>query len=403
MTEIVVTGIGFITSLGDDLATAHQAICKGHTGLAKSKVEGRSEQLCGEIKEFDAANYLDERKSLRPLNRAARLLASATQLALDESGLDDSFREANDIGLAVGTTYCSLGTISQFDCRAQSEGPKYASALDFANTVLNSAAGQTAIWHNLRGCNSTLSAGSASSLGAVSYAADLLRSGREDVMIAGGLEELSPEALIGYQGSDQHCPQGQDCFPIPLDERRNGFVVGEGAVMFVLERHQDAINRGVKPIAKLMGVGEAFCVDPTDSKAFASAVGTAMDESIGAAGVSKDQVSVVSLSANGSVGLDSIEAKATRDFFAGSLQAISIECCKAATGESYGAGGAIQLAVLIQSLRTGTSPGVANFSEPSYGTESLNVSRFPSSHTGNSGLVSSVSVDGHCMAAVVSV
>ena len=250
MTEIVVTGIGFISSIGDDLPLAHQLLCEGKTGLAVSSLKGvGNDQISGEIRDFDAKKYLGDTKSLRPLNRAAKLLASATQLAINDSCLDESFRESNEVGLAVGTTFCSLGTISSFDYRAQQEGPKYASALDFANTVLNSAAGQTAIWHNLRGCNSTLSAGSVSSLGAISYAADLLRAGREKVMIAGGLEELSAESLIGYQGSDRHCPGGEKIYPIPLDDHRNGFVVGEGTAMFVLERQEDAINRGAKPLS----------------------------------------------------------------------------------------------------------------------------------------------------------
>ena len=404
MTDIVVTGIGFITPIGDNLPAAHKFLCEGGIALADSGLnEIDNVQISGEISDFDAKKYLGDVKGLRPLNRAAKLLASATQLAISESGLDDSFRESNEIGLAVGTTYCSLGTISSFDARAQREGPKYASALDFANTVLNSAAGQTAIWHGLRGCNTTLSAGSASSLGAIAYAADLLRTGRENVMIAGGLEELSAESLIGYRGSDRHCPSGEKSYPIPLDDRRNGFVVGEGAVMFVLERGEDAIIRGAKPIAKLLGVGEAFCIEPTDTATFSSTVQTAMNQSIGSAGISKEQLAVISLSANGSIRLDSIESTGAANCLGELTEGISVECPKAATGETLGAGGAIQLALLIESLRTGCSPGVANLLNPSPESTRLNVSANATDLAEKSGLVSSISADGHCMAAVVTV
>lgn len=406
MENVAVTGIGFITPMGDSLSQVHQALCDGKSGLGEPELfqpEGERVELAGEISDFDASRYLGETRNLRPLNRAARLLASATQLALDEGDWTRERREEQDLGLVTGTTYCSLGIISQFDCRAQKEGPKYASALDFANTVLNSAAGQTAIWHGLRGCNSTISSGAISSIDAIAYAVEMVRSGKEEVMLAGGIEELSQEAIIGYRGGVAHCPQGQRPMPIPFDHRRNGFVLGEAAVMFVLERESVAKARGASVLARLNGFGESFCLEPHDRDGFAEVSCSAIELALGHASLSKDAIAAISLSANGSPELDSVEARATNLCFQSQANSIPIQAPKSAFGETLGAGGAIQLALMIQSLRVQKSPGISGFERSGEDVPLPFLTQQNQGIDGRVGLVNSINSDGHCHAMVVSV
>src|SRR5205085_7794233 len=142
---------------------------------------------------------------LRPLDRTSRLVASAAQLALNDSGWSEALRNQHEVGLVLGTMFCSVRTISEFDRRAVEAGPAYASPLDFSNTVINAAAGQTAILHDLRGVNTTVSTGVTSGLQAIAYAADLIRGGRARALLAGGADELCFESFYGFERAGLLC------------------------------------------------------------------------------------------------------------------------------------------------------------------------------------------------------
>lgn len=139
----------------------------------------------GEVRGFSARAYLGG-GNLRPLDRAAQLATSAAQQALVASGFDQDLRREREVGLALGTMFGSVRTISEFDRRAITAGPIYAKPMAFANSVLNAAAGQTAIWHGLRGINSTVSGGPTSGLLALGSAAETIRQGNASAMLAGG-------------------------------------------------------------------------------------------------------------------------------------------------------------------------------------------------------------------------
>src|SRR5881394_1997718 len=181
--RVVITGAGVISPLGDSPARLHDSLCRGLSAIKPIKLFSTTELGCplgGEIADFDATKFLGQR-NLRPLDRTSRLVASAAQLALGDSGWSAEMRNSEELGLILGTMFCSVHTISEFDRRALEAGPAYASPMDFSNTVINAAAGQTAIWHNLRGVNSTISSGASSGLHSISYAAGLIRNGRARV------------------------------------------------------------------------------------------------------------------------------------------------------------------------------------------------------------------------------
>src|SRR5436305_10438680 len=188
MKSVVITGAGVVSSLGDTPARLHEALCEGRSGISPVELfdaAGLGCRLGGEVEGFDARKYLG-RRNLRPLDRTSRLVASAAQLTLDASGWTAQMRAESEVGLVLGTMFCSLHTISEFDRRALEAGPTYASPMDFSNTVINAAAGQTAIAHNLRDVNTTISTGVTSGLEAISYATELIRSGRARALLAGG-------------------------------------------------------------------------------------------------------------------------------------------------------------------------------------------------------------------------
>src|ERR1044071_10046084 len=198
--RVVITGMSVISSLGDSPARLRSSLCQGLSGIKPIELfspAGFGCPLGGEITSFDAQKYLG-RRNLRPLDRTSRLVASAAQLALDDSGWSESMRQNEEVGLVLGTMFCSVHTISEFDRRALEAGPRYASPMDFSNTVINAAAGQTAILHNLRGINSTISSGITSGLQAIAYATEVIRSGRAHAVLAGGADEMCFESFYGF-------------------------------------------------------------------------------------------------------------------------------------------------------------------------------------------------------------
>src|SRR5579872_2984789 len=249
--RVAITGVGVVSSLGDSPAALHAALCAGETGLhllERSEFAGFHCRHAGSIPSFDAAHYL-QGKPLRPLDRTAQMVTVAAKHALENSGCVPA---KNEIGLILGTMFGSIHTISQFDRHAQTEGPSYASPLDFSNTVISAAAGQAAIWHNLRGTNSTIAGGAASGLMALGYAADLIRNGTCTALLAGGADEFCFESFCGFErtGLLAKTSEGHDG-STPFDARRSGFLLAEGAALLMLEEWESALARGATIHAEL--------------------------------------------------------------------------------------------------------------------------------------------------------
>src|SRR5262249_32543875 len=145
--RVVITGAGLISSLGDSPSELQAALCAGQSGLRTIRLFATDGLVCrqgGEVASFSARKYLGER-GLGQLDRTSQLGPAAARLALDDSGWTRELRSSVEVGLVLGTMFCGVHTIGEFDRRAVTAGPAYASPLDFANTVINAAAGHTAI------------------------------------------------------------------------------------------------------------------------------------------------------------------------------------------------------------------------------------------------------------------
>ncbi|HEX6201360.1 MAG TPA: beta-ketoacyl synthase N-terminal-like domain-containing protein, partial [Thermoanaerobaculia bacterium] len=319
----------------------------------------------------EAAHFGD--RNFRPLDRTGRLAAAAAGLALADAGWPASGRDevaaGIELGLVLGTTFGSVHTISEFDRRALTAGPNYVKPLDFANSVINAAAGQTAIWHDLRGVNSTLSGGPSVGLTALAYAADLVATGRADVLLAGGAEELCYESFLGYArtGRTAGAGGGTPC-AVPFDARRNGFAPGEGAALLVLEAEEVARARGARVLAVVAGHGSAF--DPSrgrDDAPGETAVARAVAAALADAGRAAGDLAAVSASADGSPAGDRREARGLAAALGAAAGELPVTSVKGALGEPLGAGGAFQAAALVATLGDGRLPGIAGLGEPEAG------------------------------------
>ena len=359
--RVVITGTGVVAPLGYSGAALHAALLAGESALGPVTLfptDGRPAPCAGEVRGFDAQEHLGE-GNLRPLDRMGRLVVAAAGKALADAGYGRELRAEREVGLVLGTMFCGLHTIAEFDRRNLTRGPSYASPLDFANTVINAAAGQTAIWHDLRGINSTLSAGAASGLQALAYGADVIRSGRADALLAGGADELCFETYLGFArtgGLSGAAPA------VPFDARRGGFALSEGAALLMLEEAESAARRGARVLAEVLGGGGSY--DPSrgsDPRRAARAVELSVLRALAEAEVAAGEVDAVWAAANGSVAGDRAEAAGLAAALgsAPDHRTVPVTAVKAMLGEALGASGPFAAVDALMAMGDGRLPGIA--------------------------------------------
>jgi 3-oxoacyl-[acyl-carrier-protein] synthase II len=398
---VVVTGTGALCSLGDRSDRIYEALCQGRSGLSVPDLlppEVARGRLVGEVRPFSPQAYLGD-KNVRLLDRTGRFAVVAVGLALADSGWSGEALAAQPVGVVVGTMFSGVRTIGEFDRRAQSAGPAYASPLDFSNTVLNAAAGQVAIWHRLSGVNSTIAAGAVSSLDAIGYAADLIRDGRASVLVVGGVEELCFESFQGFLGAGLlEGPSGEGPRSVPFGAHRSGTALGEGAAFLVLEAEDVAKARGARIIGRIRGFASGF--DPTEASGAEDDPGMlarVIRRALGQAGLSAADIAGVAASASGSPGLDAREARGIRAALGSRTPVTAI---KSMLGETLGASGALNAVALLESLRAGRLPGIAGLVERDPSID-LSIGSGMASMTGTAGLVTGIAAEGNCGALVV--
>jgi 3-oxoacyl-[acyl-carrier-protein] synthase II len=394
----VITGAGVISSLADSPAGLHAALCEGRSGIKPVEAfaaDGLGALRAGEVRPFEPRLYLGDR-NLRPVDRTARLLLAAAQRALEDAGWTAERRKEHEVGLVLGTNYCSVRTIAEFDRRGMQLGPSYVSPFDFANSVINAAAGQAAIWHDLRGVNSTLSAGEASGLMAIASAADLIRTGRAHALLAGGVEELCFESFLGFQHAGRLCPPEDE--PLPFDARRSGFALAEGAALLMLEEAEAAAARGARVLGEVQGCGAAFDALSDAQGTVARAVRLALED----AALGPEEIGCLSAAANGSVEADRQEALGVAAALGARAADLPVTAIKSMLGEALGASGALQAVALLGTLADGALPGIRGLEQTEEGFPLPGVSAETRRTDGiRHGLIDAVGCGGHVCAVVL--
>ncbi|HEY6972424.1 MAG TPA: beta-ketoacyl-[acyl-carrier-protein] synthase family protein [Candidatus Angelobacter sp.] len=402
--RVAITGMGVISSLGDSPGTLHSALGKGHVSsyrLDEPSLNGCRGQRSGKIAEFQPDSYL-KGKNLRPLDRTGQLVVAAAKLALEDSGWTPERLRQHDAGLVVGTMFGSVHTIAKFDQHALEQGPACASPMDFANTVINAAAGQTAIWHNLRGINSTIASGSTSGLAALGYACDLICFGGQTAVLAGGVDEFCFESFCGFERAGMLSSDDTQAFPVPFHASRTGFVVGEAAGLLMLEEWEAATHRGARILAEVRGHGTAYDPSGDERRAGAAVIARAMRAALKDSELSTDEVDCISAAANGSIAADKDEAIAIESLFNGRGPKIPITAIKSMLGETLGASGSLQVIDLIETMRTGVLPGIRGLELEDSQLPKLNFCREQQEINARAGLINSIGFDGNVCSLLIS-
>jgi 3-oxoacyl-(acyl-carrier-protein) synthase len=291
--------------------------------------------------------------------------------------------------------------------------------------VINAAAGQAAIWHRLRGINSTITGGEAAGLLAIAQATELRRGGRAVALLAGGVEELCFESFFGYHRAGRLCgarqsggggQAGTGDRPVPFAAGRNGFSLSEGAGLLLLEeagaaaaRHGAGDGSGGAPVrAEVLGWGSAFAAAPR-ADGLAAAVERAVRAALADAALVPAEIGCWSASASGSVEVDRAEAlgvaAALAPAGAGALAlALPVTAIKAMLGEGLGVSGAWQVIDMVETMADGMLPGIAGLDRldpelPLAGAGAATLRLDPAAR--RRGLVTAVGADGHCAALIL--
>ncbi len=403
--HVVITGSGAISPLGSSGDEMLDSLEQGRHGFVA--IEAIDPAITG-VAWAGALSFRPEDhfgdKNYRSVDRTGQLVLIAAGAALGNAGFDPAALAEREVGLVVGTFYGSINTIAAFDRRGMEAGPKYVKPLDFANSVINAAGGQAAIWHDLRGVNSTVTGGGSAGLQAIAQAFDLIRGGRSLAMLAGGAEELSLESLLSFARSGklavaEEAPPRSE--PFGSASELGGIVLAEGAAFLALEEEQAAAARGARPLGRLLGHGAAF--DPSrfaDPEPADAAIARAVEIALADARTAAADIDLVVVSANGLGTLDHAEALALERVFGSRLGTLPFIAPKRGLGESLGAGGAFATLVALAALRKGeapTQPGLV----PDPALPALRPPKEPAPLAGRRALVLGLSLDGIAAALVI--
>lgn len=389
--RVVVTGTGIITSIGAGIDAFAEALFSGRCGIARDIPTSSGPVVAAGIQNFSSDPWLGA-KGVRVLDRSARLLCVAAHMALENARLAET-AEADpelNLGLACGTMFGSVRSITAFDWSGVTDGTKYVNPMDFPNTVINSPAGQAAIRFKLRGVNSTLCAGLASGVYAMHYASEFLRLGRADALLAGGVEEFCEESYLGFQKNGLASPRGKAS---PFAPDRDGTVVGEGSALWVLETEAGAAKRGATPSLEICGFGaaqDAYSITAFQPRAHGAI--SAINEALRSSGIGPEAIAVIIASASGSRAGDAMEARALANVFGGRLAEIPISAPKASFGEAMGAAGAMLAIAGALALQRQTAPPTAGFVGAEWG---LRMSAEPQPVQGEYALINCFGCDGN--------
>lgn len=366
--RVAVTGIGLITPLAPDREASWRRIVDGEGGINRIESFDASEfpvQIAGEVPDFDATELLG-RKETRKTDRVIQLAVAATAEALEHANLSISKEAADRTGVFVGT---ALGGISTFEAGVrtlQERGPRRVSPFFIPMTLVDMPSGYVSIHFGLRGPNMGTVSACASGAHAIGEALETIARGDADVMIAGGVEAaVTPASVAGFAAAGALSSRNDDPHRAsrPFDAERDGFVLGEGGAILVLEREDHALDRGATILAFVTGYGSAgdahHITQPGENGEGAA---RAMRLAINRAGLTPDAISYVNAHGTSTPLNDKFETMAIKAAFGDKIPPIS--STKGATGHLLGAAPAIEAAFSVLALRDSIIPPTINYECP---------------------------------------
>ncbi|MBO8137402.1 MAG: beta-ketoacyl-ACP synthase II [Desulfotomaculum sp.] len=368
--RVVITGMGAITPVGTGVEKFWENLISGVCGIDKISRFDPSEyntQIAGEVNDFNATDFIDK-KEARRMDRFTQFAVAATGMALKDAGLDLEKEKRDRIGVIIGSGIGGMETLWQQAQTLINRGPKRISPFFVPMMIANMGAGQVAISYGLQGPNLTAVSACASSNNAVGDAFKLLQRGDADVMITGGSEapitQLSVAGFCAMKAMSTRNDEPQKASR-PFDAERDGFIMGEGAGILVMETLEHAQARGARIYAEIVGYGstcDAYHITAPDPEGEGAA--RAMQIALQDAGLRPEDVDYINAHGTSTPLNDKLETKAIKRVFGDHAKKLLVSSTKSMTGHLLGAAGAVEALVCVLSIINGVVPPTINYEVP---------------------------------------
>ncbi len=378
--RIVVTGLGAVTPLGLNVEDTWSALLAGKSGVTKVEdcygIEKCACQISASVKNFDAEKYMDA-KLIRKTDMFIRYGMAAAIQAIEDAGLHTEPENADRIGFAIGSGIGGLPLIENSHRLLMQNKLRRISPMFIPGVIINMLAGHLSIKYGYRGPNIAVVTACTSGTHNIGMAARSIAYGDADVMIAGGSEMATCSlGLLGFAAMRALSTRNNDPEKAsrPWDRDRDGFVLGDGAGVIVLEEYEHAKNRGANIYAELSGFGmsaDAFhmTMPRTDGMGSVNSMKNALDD----AGISPEDVDYINAHATSTPAGDKQECLAIQKLFADKTNDIAISSTKSMTGHLLGAAGAVEAIFSVLAIRDQVAPPTINLDNPEEGLENFNL------------------------------
>ena len=367
--RVVITGMGAVTPLGNDVNNFWNNVKEGTCGIDVIKSFDVTDFKCklgAEVKDFDVTVALDKREA-RKMDKYCQYAMVAADEAIKDSGLDLDAIDSERLGVVVGSGIGGLGTVEQEHKKLMEKGPNRVSPFLIPMIIGNMAAGNISIKYGAKGMCTSVVTACATGTNAIGDAFHMIQDGRADIIIAGGAEgSITPLALAGFTSltalSNSNDPLRAS---IPFDKERDGFIMGEGAGIVILESLEHANKRNAKIYAEVKGYGstcDAYHItSPSpDGEGAARAIVMALKDG----NVKPEEVSYINAHGTSTPYNDKFETVAIKAAFGEYAYKIPISSTKSMTGHLLGAAGAIEAIVCVKALEEGFIPATIGYKVP---------------------------------------
>lgn len=369
MKRVVVTGVGMISALGIGRDETWNKLISGETGIdtiTSYDITDMPVKIAGEVKGFDATNYGIEKKELKKLSRNTQFAIVAAREALEDAKLTIDETNAEDIGVIISS---GIGGMEIFEDQHQTmleKGVKRISPFTIPAMIANMSSGTTAIYLGAKGPNKTIVTACASGTHSVGEGFELVRHNRAKVMIVGGTEAcITAFGMNSFANMKALSTKNDSTASRPFSADRDGFVMGEGAGVLVLEELEHALAREAKIYAEVVGFGESC-----DAHHITAPVETgegavrAMKIALKDADLSLEDVNYINAHGTSTPANDVIETRAIKTLFGEHAYKLYVSSTKGATGHGLGAAGGIEAAIIAKTIETGIIPPTLNLDTP---------------------------------------
>lgn len=371
MRQVVVTGLGIVSPVGNDPRSAWESVLNGKSGISRITRFDPSNspvQIAGEVRDFNAEECIPK-KEIKKMDHFIQYGLAASLQALKDAGIEIEESFAEEVGVSIGTAIGGLPAIERNHRVLLERGPERVSPFFIPMAISNLAAGQVAIHTGAKGPNLAPVTACASGTHAIGEAYRMIQHGEAKVMIAGGTEAaITPLSVAGFNAMRalsrfNENPEGASR---PFDLERDGFILGEGAGILILEEKERARRRGAKIYAELIGYGatcDAFHLSsPNPSgEGAARAMKAALKE-----GASRNGIRIKYINAHGTSTTtgDAIETRAIRNVFGSDSEGLMVSATKSMTGHLLGASGGVEAIFTVLTIKEGLVPPTINYRNP---------------------------------------